>query len=143
MSRLGHLDLAILHVLRVDKQDVVDERKMLEQHGTDQAVEVASSDKTKFCWQIGHGWISSDRTVSYRAIGKNWAKTVTSALRQFAQRDSRERPCQPGRPVDGDTAASEVDSVGGLGGEVLRRERTATLHVGRELRPGSSPAPSR
>jgi hypothetical protein len=38
-------DLPVLHVLRVDEQDVVDQVQVLEQDGADQAVEIAAGDK--------------------------------------------------------------------------------------------------
>ena len=41
MSSVRHLDLAVLHVLRVDELDLVEHAQFLQQDGADQAIEVA------------------------------------------------------------------------------------------------------
>jgi hypothetical protein len=41
----GQLDLAVLDVLRMDEQDLVEEPQLLEQRGADEAVEVAAGDE--------------------------------------------------------------------------------------------------
>ena len=54
------LDLAVLHVLRMDELDVVDQLQLLEQHGAYQAVEVATGDKTvRALGGLGHSPDSS------------------------------------------------------------------------------------
>ena len=40
------LDLAVLHVLGMDEQDVVQEPQLLQKRGADEAVKVATSDET-------------------------------------------------------------------------------------------------
>ena len=42
----GQLDLAVLHVLGMDEQDLVEEPELLEQGGADEAVEVAAGDES-------------------------------------------------------------------------------------------------
>ncbi len=44
----GHLDLAVLHVLRVDELDGVEDAPFLEQDGADEAVEVAAGHEPEF-----------------------------------------------------------------------------------------------
>ncbi len=51
---VGDGDDAVLHILGMHELDVVDHLKMLEQHGADQAVEIAAGDKTEF-GLAGHG----------------------------------------------------------------------------------------
>ena len=41
----GELDLAVLHVLGVDEQDVLEDPELLQQSGADETVEVAAGDK--------------------------------------------------------------------------------------------------
>ena len=43
----GQLDLAVLHVLGMDEQNLVEEPELLEQGGADEAVEVAASDESE------------------------------------------------------------------------------------------------
>jgi len=44
---VGKVDLAILHLARMDEQDVVDQLHFLEQNGADQAVEIAAGDQAE------------------------------------------------------------------------------------------------
>ena len=54
MSSRGQLDLAVLHVLGMDEQDVVQEAQLLQEGGADETVEVAAGDQA-----IGAFWIDS------------------------------------------------------------------------------------
>ncbi len=49
-------DPALLHVVGMDEQDVVDHIQLLEQDGADKAIEVASRDQTEFLF-FGHGFL--------------------------------------------------------------------------------------
>ena len=44
--RRAQLDLAVLHVLRVHEEDVLEHAEPLEQRGADEAVEVGAGDET-------------------------------------------------------------------------------------------------
>ena len=65
------LDLAVLHVLGMDEQDVVEQSELLEQRGADEAVEVGAGDEAVACCGGGvnrhTGAIGSlDRVLSAR-----------------------------------------------------------------------------
>ena len=47
------LDLAVLHVLGVDEEDVVEQPELLEQRGADEAVEVGAGDEAVACGGCG------------------------------------------------------------------------------------------
>ena len=52
---LADLDLAVLHVLRVDEQDVLEEVELLEEGGAHEAVEVGARDEAVAvgAWSVG------------------------------------------------------------------------------------------
>jgi len=45
---VGHLHLAVLHVLGVNELDVVDQVQLVEQDGADQSIEIAAGNQTVF-----------------------------------------------------------------------------------------------
>ena len=56
MSPGAELDLAVLHVLGVDEQDVVEDAEVLEQGGADEPVEVAAGhESVALCLKLRHG----------------------------------------------------------------------------------------
>ena len=60
MSRRVDLDLAVLHVLGVDEQDVVEHVELLQQRGADEAVEITAGDKAEALGELGgHGLVIS------------------------------------------------------------------------------------
>ncbi len=50
----GDHDFAVLHVLGMDEQDVVDQFEMPEQHGAHETVEVAAGHEAEFVGNSGH-----------------------------------------------------------------------------------------
>ena len=46
MSFGRQLDLAVLHILRVDEEDVLEDAEFFQQRGADETVEVAAGDET-------------------------------------------------------------------------------------------------